>query len=143
MWKSGMWNFNKNVSCLVIDDDPEDQEFFLLALNEAFSEARCSFASSCMQAIENLQSKAIPVPDYIFMDWNMPLMNGLECIQELKKVTMLDNSTVFILTGSMSDTVLKNVVDLGVNKVLQKQNSISMLSFELKNAITPYMRNAS
>ena len=133
-----MWNFNKNVSCLVIDDDPEDQEFFLLALNEAFSGAQCSFASSCHQAIENLENRLIPVPEYIFMDWNMPLMDGLECIQELKKVTLLSNSTVFILTGSMSDAVFKDVREMGINKVLQKQSSISMLSSELKNAITSY-----
>ena len=126
----------ENITCLLIDDDPDDQEIFLIALRQAFPRSGCWCESDCVKAIEQLNQKLRPAPDYIFMDWNLPYLAGKDCIPELHKVLGYETVCIFILSG-MAPHISQDKLDkLGVKKVLKKQNSISKLSDELHEAIT-------
>ena len=58
---------------LNVDDDQEDREFFCDALKEIDASIVCLVAESGMEALSLLQSH-MPLPDYIFLDINMPMM---------------------------------------------------------------------
>jgi CheY-like chemotaxis protein len=51
----------------------------------------------------NGKEKLNPLPRYILLDINMPKMNGLEFLKELRNDSELSNLTVFILTTSNDD----------------------------------------
>lgn len=125
----------ESYTILLIDDDSEDQEIFLIALNEAFPSAECFFASNCPDAIENIANKRIPVPDYVFTDWNMPLMDGQKCIDELRALPGMENVKFFILSGSLPSLYFKNKVINGVEAVLVKQSSIQAFADQIKITI--------
>ena len=63
--------------CLLVDDDPDDQEVFLTALSDVSSTALCLVAPDGDRALELLHHEET-IPDYIFLDLNMPRMNGFE-----------------------------------------------------------------
>jgi len=63
----------KNI--LLIDDDDEDQEIFLSAVEEVSNSASCIAFSGATEALKKLATKDIN-PDVIFLDLNMPIMNG-------------------------------------------------------------------
>jgi len=121
------------MKCLMIDDDLEDQEIFQLAMQEVFPKARCYFAVSCPEAIEKLSKNIIPIPLYIFMDWNMPLMEASHCIYDLRKVAGMREVPLFILSGTLPP--INGLTALGIRKSLIKQPSVSLLSKELYLAL--------
>lgn len=98
----------KDNICLLIDDDMDDQEIFALALEEVDDSYACVTASSAQDALEKLRDKRNPVPDYIFLDLNMPRMNGKECLTEIKKFEHLRHIPVVIYsTSSMKHDILE------------------------------------
>lgn len=126
---------NRTVTCLLIDDDPDDHEFFSIALKQAFPQAVCSCVSNCLEANDQLHAKTIPVPDYIFMDWNLPYPETKECVKSLKSFPELEKTCIFILSGTVPFINVKELKELGLQKVLKKQSSINLLSKELAAAI--------
>ena len=67
---------SKQFTCLLIEDDRDDQEIFLAALMDAYPRSKCWVAENCFQALDRMKSRLAPVPDYIFMDWNFNFKNA-------------------------------------------------------------------
>jgi CheY-like chemotaxis protein len=68
---------NMQKTCLLVDDDEDDKEIFSLALTEANPSIKCVVASDGHEALSLLRDGSF-IPDYIFLDLNMPLMSGKE-----------------------------------------------------------------
>jgi CheY-like chemotaxis protein len=120
-------------SCLLIDDDRDDQEIFTLALEKVDPEFRCVIANNGYEGLKYLNNKNNPVPHYIFLDLNMPLMNGKECLIEIKKVPYLKSIPVIIYsTSSLKDDVVQTR-KLGAADFITKPPSIPDLSAKLLN----------
>ena len=74
------------VDCvLLIDDDEDDNYFHRLVLEESASVERIIIAESSIEALEYIRSGKIN-PDIIFLDVNMPKMNGWEFVEEYEKI---------------------------------------------------------
>src|SRR5258708_2480999 len=82
--------------CLIIDDDTDDQEIFILCVNKIGAHITCSSANNGVEAINLLQSNPDYTPEYIFIDMNMPKMNGMECLKRLKEMKRLKHSKIFM-----------------------------------------------
>jgi CheY-like chemotaxis protein len=126
---------NYTANFLVIDDDLDDQEIFKEALKLSFPNAKCSYAFTCTQAIELLTSKAIAIPDYIFMDWNLPGTQGMVCVEQIRQVVGITSTKLFILTGGspIPDPLLAS--PQLVNGILFKRASLAELAQEIATVI--------
>lgn len=93
----------KEVTLLIVDDDDIDA----IALERALRKLRLlnttHRARDGQEALEMLRNATIPMPFIILLDLNMPRMNGLEFLQELREDPMLTQAVVFVLTTSKSD----------------------------------------
>ena len=69
----------------LIDDDADDSELFHEAIGAVDNSVNCCFASDGREALDVLKEKGDTVPDIIFMDINMPDMNGWQLLDRLKK----------------------------------------------------------
>ena len=124
-----------SVTFFLIDDDTDDREIFLIAL-EGISEAiDCRYASDGIKALEKLNSDQAFVPDYIFLDMNMPRMNGRECLIEIRKIERLEKVPTFIYSTSVDPGMVTEVKQLGATDVIIKPTSIRALSDILENLI--------
>lgn len=119
----------------MIDDDTDDHEFFLEALKRTYPEARCEFVLDYPTAVSRLRNHSIDIPKYIFMDWSLPNTDLKESLKYLNTMDELKQSAIFILSGSMPRLTQQTLQELGIEKVLLKQNSIHDLSKELWGAI--------
>lgn len=88
-----------------IDNDPEDTEFFFAAAMEACSNVSVAVFFDARKALETLAN--IPeIPDAIFLDLNMPILDGLGFLKEIKCIPHLKSIPVIILsTSSLQDTI--------------------------------------
>jgi CheY-like chemotaxis protein len=80
---------------LLVDDDPDDQELFKLALTEIKQAVCCITACNGQDALEQLTTQEC-YPDLIFLDMNMPLMNGLTFLGKIKEIEALKRIPVII-----------------------------------------------
>lgn len=105
--------------CLLVDDDPDDQEVFLTALNDVSSTALCLVAPDGDRALEILHNEET-IPDYIFLDLNMPRMNGFEFLAAMKKSKILRDIPVIVYSTTSQPTQIEKVKKLGATEFFTK-----------------------
>jgi|SRR5687768_11735840 len=117
-------------TCLLVDDDEDDKEIFSLALSEANPAIDCRVASNGIEALRMLGDPAF-IPDYIFLDLNMPLMSGKECLVEIRKRRHLNDTPVIIFSTSASQKDVLETMALGASSFITKPPLISTLADKL------------
>jgi DNA-binding response OmpR family regulator len=117
--------------CLIIDDDPDDQEIFEMCVRNVKSDVDFLALSSGVDAVVLLRSDDKYVPDYIFLDVNMPKMNGIDCLRELKQIKRLEHTKIFIYSTTTDKKVAAHSKELGANDYIVKPASTT----ELKNKL--------
>ncbi|MEO6283524.1 MAG: response regulator [Dyadobacter sp.] len=107
------------LTVFLVDDDIDDQEIFLFVMKEAYSQAECILAQDGIQALEKLRDTSF-LPDIIFVDINMPRMNGTEFLLELKKMSRLSNTPVFMYSTSYEQEIVARCKNLGATGFVKK-----------------------
>jgi CheY-like chemotaxis protein len=115
---------------LLIDDDEDDQFIFINALKEITAEHKCSIVNNGMEALSHLNANP-HLPDLIFLDLNMPVMNGIELILILKSDQRFTDIPTVIYTTSDNPEEKKQMKELGVSAFLTKTANFKKLKSEL------------
>jgi CheY-like chemotaxis protein len=111
---------------LLIDDDEDDQEIFMMAVNEVSKKAECVALSDASMALKKLENKEV-VPDVIFLDLNMPIMNGQQFLVEIKKRDSLKNIPVIVFSTSFHQATIDLTKELGAKDFITKPNNLPAL----------------
>jgi CheY-like chemotaxis protein len=114
--------------CFLIDDDLDDQEIFLIAIEQFDASILCDFANDGAKAIEKLKADEVNVPNCIFIDLNMPRMNGIECLEEIRKMDHLKDVPVCMFSTSADPTSVATAKALGAVDFIVKPADITALS---------------
>ena len=69
---------------LLIDDDSDDRLIFYEAVEEISPDTTCITEQSGRKALADLNDSTIAPPDVIFVDINMPSVDGWECLDKIK-----------------------------------------------------------
>jgi CheY-like chemotaxis protein len=117
--------------CFMVDDDIDDQEIFSIALDEIDQKVDCVFASDGIEALQKLHEDPLFEPDYIFLDLNMPKMNGKQCLEEIKKISRLSQTPIIIYSTSSEKKSITEVKLIGATAYFTKPSSISELAKKL------------
>ncbi|MEP7376758.1 MAG: response regulator [Chitinophagaceae bacterium] len=99
---------NKLNCVLVIDDDEPTNFFTHMILEESGCTRHIKIAQSGQEALDYLikseagnNADVYPSPDLIFLDINMPAMDGWEFLEEYKKLNVDSRIIVVMLTTSL------------------------------------------
>ncbi|PSL44372.1 response regulator receiver domain-containing protein [Chitinophaga niastensis] len=125
----------KPQTVMIIDDDADDRFFFQEAVSRLPSIKQTHICDSGSQALALLQDSKTGMPDYIFLDLNMPLMNGKECLIELKKILCEKFTQIIILSTSDLKQDIDDVMELGAKLFLTKPNTFEGLYNMLKSVL--------
>lgn len=82
-----------------IDDDQDDIDFFAATVEQLSKAVNCFSFTEATIALQELIKGTI-LPDAIFLDLNMPRMNGQEFLLKLKDIALLKDISVVILSTS-------------------------------------------
>jgi CheY-like chemotaxis protein len=115
------------MTVLYADDDPEDIEFFCDALREVDPEIHCISAKDGKEALQILQHDLIILPDYIFLDINMPVMDGKTCLTEIMKDKRLKHIPVIMYSTTTDAAEIKKYYTLGAYDFLIKPHQYAKL----------------
>lgn len=112
--------------CLFIDDDVDDQEFFCDAAQTIDPEILCTFAGNGVEALSKLTDETF-TPNFIFIDMNMPKMNGRETLEQIRKMSRLNEAAVFIYSTAAAPRTTEEMMALGATDFLVKPSSVQGL----------------
>jgi CheY-like chemotaxis protein len=101
---------NKINCILLVDDNPGDNFFNSLMIEEAGISNTIRIVQDGREALsyfekikENSLSEYYPKPDMVFLDINMPMMNGFEFLQEFQKLDEAIKAKVVIMLTTSAD----------------------------------------
>jgi CheY-like chemotaxis protein len=123
---------------LYVEDDHDDQQLFMEVLKNVNPDFECFIATDGEHAFEVLKNVDMPV--CIYVDVNMPRMNGLEFLRALKLHPEYSHIPVFILTTSRSENDELTAVALGAKQYIIKPNSYRDLFAILEKCCEPYTK---
>ena len=118
---------------LNVDDDSDDREIFCDAVKAVGPDLSCAQVESGISALKFLD-QSDTLPDYLFIDINMPKMTGVECVQKIRSVPRFLSIKIVMhsTTFSRSNEILFS--EMGV-KWLPKQSKFSDLVSSLKDLL--------
>jgi CheY-like chemotaxis protein len=102
----------KNIHFLLVDDDNDDTFLFEDVLLNIEPSAHFNSAANGIEALQKLRA-GTALPDIIFLDLNMPGMDGKECLAQLKKDTALKSIPVIIYTTSSLSKDIELTMQMG------------------------------
>jgi len=114
-----------NKYILLIDDDEEELEIFSEALNEIKTPMSCIQSRSGAGAMSLL---SYLMPDYIFLDLNMPGMDGMKCLDEIKKTKELYNVPVILYSHTINHETYKRAFEAGAVACIKKPSTVHTLA---------------
>ena len=104
---SNTYNVYKDVNILIVDDDQVDVRAIKRGLEKQKVANPVFTARDGVEALEMLRGQGgkekLARPYLIMLDLNMPRMNGIEFLKELRDDPALTDSIVFVLTTSASE----------------------------------------
>lgn len=100
--------------------------------------SHCGKQENALDALEGLKSSLVnnsKIPDYLFVDINMPYMTGGEMMDKLQEdeYSFLQNSKIFIVSSSHSESGTNNTqqytfITEYIQKPVKKEKLIEILA---------------
>jgi|SRR5882724_603252 len=110
-------------SVLLIDDDHDDHEIFSIALQEAAPFVKCYYFDSGKSALNKLMDDKEFIPDYIFLDLNMPGMSGMQLLEIIKQHETISQIPIIVYSTSILPQEKEKVLQLGASRFFIKPAS--------------------
>lgn len=112
---------------LIVDDDPKQLKILTGHLIEFNPNYKLLIATNGKAGIEIASKNQ---PDLILMDWEMPVMNGLEAIKLLKINDLTKSIPIIMVTGTHGETEkLKEALDAGaIDFVNKPYNAVELIA---------------
>jgi CheY-like chemotaxis protein len=104
---------------IIIDDDQDDLEIMTEAIRQADPGIRPECFVHSQEAVQMLLARR-PVPDFVFIDINMPVLPGDKCLQMFRESEDFNHTSITIYSTSLPHRVAKNLRVLGANHVFEK-----------------------
>lgn len=128
-----MTNPKKHI--LLVDDDEDDRMFFEEALEDLGLNVTFESASTGLEAMQMLENSIKSLPDIIFLDMNMPLLSGSECLKRIRSNQRLQDLTVIMYSTSLHPETVDQLYDLGADYYICKPGDYGALKSTIAAAI--------
>jgi CheY-like chemotaxis protein len=126
---------------LYAEDDVDDYSFFEDTLTRLYPDAKCINARNGREVLEILDAST-SLPDIVFLDINMPTMDGKSCLKSIKSDPRLRAIPVVIYTTSSSEKDREQCLQLGAEKYLIKPFGLMAAEPLIREALQPLIERA-
>lgn len=122
------------------DDDSDDRDFFADAMAEVDPDAVLRQFPDGMYLMDDLLAlDAAALPEFIFLDINMPRKTGLECLKEISSHDNLKSLTVIMLSTSSDPDNISAARALGAAFYAVKPSCFEKLKYLLEDVLSMNM----
>ncbi len=118
-------------SVLIVDDEPYYRDSIRVAIELTLG-AEVIEVDNGSEALAYLKKDK---PDLILMDINMPLMDGVTCLERIRKDSGLKDIAVIPYTQESSEEVKKKLYDLGIEDFIVKGIALDRMISKIEKAL--------
>ncbi len=121
---------------LMVDDDPDDQYLTHQALKTTQLYFEIDFVENGQEMLDYLECKTKEVnalPDMILLDLNMPEMDGMRALQELRKLGLQERIHIVVFSTSNSNLDIDEAYEHGAKYFLTKPSGFDELSQKIND----------
>jgi CheY-like chemotaxis protein len=123
-----------------VDDDEDDRDIFREVMRDIDPALNLVLARDGQDALAQLQ---VLIPMCLFIDMNMPKMNGIQLLTALKSDPVLAKIPAFILTTALTPNQRRELESLGAHEYLIKPSSLQEFKNLLRNSLAKYFGSAT
>ncbi|MDR6561780.1 MULTISPECIES: response regulator [unclassified Arcicella] len=124
----------------LIDDDLDEREIFQESLHALNLEVNYVEAKNGAEALEKLDLPNFKKPDIIFLDLNMPIMDGRKFLKEVKGHDKYNNIPVIIYSTSSNEIDRQFAIENQASMFMTKPYSLEVLRAEIKHVIKSFLQ---
>ena len=122
------------MTILLVDDDEDDQDIFKEAVSVIRSDITCLFAKDGEQGLTLLETLTA-LPQFIFLDVNMPRMDGKQFLKAVKAHPRFQTVPVVIYSTSNHKSELGEYFKMGASNFITKPSEFNLLVAYLKSVL--------
>ena len=123
------------LNIVLADDDEDDRLFFGEALEQMALQVRLSLYKNGQELMDFLNLPQVILPNLIFLDLNMPVKNGMECLCEIRETPKLRDLSVAIYSTSSSEKDIEETYVNGANIYIKKPNNFTKLCHTVEKVL--------
>jgi CheY-like chemotaxis protein len=126
---------SKKMKILLADDDYDDCLFFKRAISELSVTAELEIVNDGEELMTYLDENSERLPLVLFLDINMPMKNGLECLTEIRQNEKLKDLPIIMFSTSNSWDTINTLFKTGAHVYIHKPNDFAQLKQVIHHAI--------
>ena len=119
---------------LIADDDKDDANLLAEAIHDILPSGHCIHVTDGIAALRHIKTSV--EPDLVFLDLNMPLKNGINCLKDIYNLELLPNTPIVIYSTSKNIKDIDDAYNYGASFYIVKPASFAGLCKIIKLAIT-------
>ena len=124
------------IHIILADDDEDDRMFFTDAFEELKISTKVQTCNDGVELMEYLNKEDSILPNVLFLDLNMPMKNGIECLYEIKANKRFDDIVIAIYSTSSSEEHIEETFICGANIYIKKPSDFNELKRVLSYVVT-------
>lgn len=130
--------FEEKINIVLADDDKDECSLFREAVNEINENYNLKFFSNGKDLMNYLNDEECESPDIIFLDLNMPVMSGIDCLSKIRSNNQHADTVIAIYSTSSSDQDQEETFMLGANVYIKKPNDYEKMKKVLQHIFRTY-----
>lgn len=136
-----MSSYKTPLRVLLSDDDEDDRLIFKEIMDEMDKDISVNMVNNGKQLMDFLANEKNLLPHIIFLDLNMPNMNGIECLKEIRSHEKYSDISISIYSTSTSEKDIDDTFIFGANIYITKPAAYSELKKVLAKALSVCRRH--
>ena len=127
------------VHLLLADDDPDDCYVFSQVIDRIKPRVKFTCVEDCESLLKYLDSS--PLPDVLFLDLNMPVLTGQECLRAIKERLDWKTIPIIIYSTATGQHIIDECYELGADLYVIKPSDPNKLKDTLTLIISKFVRS--
>ena len=123
------------LNVFLTDDDADDRLFFEEAIEDIPIDTTLRTFNNGKELMDYLNSDDAILPHLLFLDLNMPIKNGMECLRDIKTSDKLKSIIVAIYSTSSSEKDIENTFVKGANIYINKPSNFKALKKAIEKVL--------
>ncbi|HET8735450.1 MAG TPA: response regulator [Pricia sp.] len=122
------------ITLYLADDDMDDRELFIDALKEIPLTTETTQFENGIDLMADLFSDS-SLPHAVYLDLHMPMMDGFECLEDIRSVPEFSEIQIVIYSTSHNQSEVEELRAAGANQYLRKPTSFNQLKTLLYHSL--------
>ena len=125
------------IHIILADDDPDDCLIFSQVASEVNSTFKITCLHDCESLLEYLNTSS--PPDIIFLDLNMPVLSGQDCLKKIKERAEWRNIPIVIYSTATRKDIIEECYKLGASLYIPKPNEANRLKETISSVVEKFV----